>query len=538
MYKCVFPLVACLALSGCQQLSKVQQSATANVTDSASEDTNNNFIAAEVSTDELANISDVTNSEPQTQSNKESALVYGDVWKRIQAQLNFPIPNNRRLQIQRTWYAKHPDYLNRVAKRAEPFLYYIVGEIEKRGLPMELALLPIVESAFDPYAHSHVNASGLWQFVPGTAKHFGLAQNWWYDGRRDVIAATKAALDYLERLNKQFDGNWLHALAAYNSGEGRVARAIQKNYRAGENIDYWSLELPRETDAYVPKLLALADIFKRPYKYDLTLYKIPNVQTLDVVELDRQIDLSLAGKLIDMPVKDIKALNPGYDQWATSPDGPHRFLLPIEKAELLARKVKALPANELMTWTRYKIQRGDSLSKIAEKYKTTMAVIRKANKIKGNNIRAGSYLLIPGHDASASQIAEVSQAAQTKSVSTSETNDIEYIVKSGDSFWEISQKHKVSIKEITKWNNLSANASIFPGQILIIKRKDGQITGFEPGTDTQKVKYKVRPGDSLARIAQKFKVSIKDIEAWNKINRKKYLQPGQMLDLHVNTSQI
>lgn len=536
MYKRVFPLVACLAFSGCQQLSKVQQDATAIVNDSASENTNSNFIAAEVSTDELANISDVTNSEPQTK--KESALVYGDVWKRIQAQLNFPIPNNRRLQIQRTWYAKHPEYLNRVAKRAEPFLYYIVGEIEKRGLPMELALLPIVESAFDPYAHSHVNASGLWQFVPGTAKHFGLAQNWWYDGRRDVIAATKAALDYLERLNKQFDGNWLHALAAYNSGEGRVARAIQKNYRAGENVDYWSLDLPRETDAYVPKLLALADIFKRPYKYDLTLYKIPNVQTLDVVELDRQIDLSLAGKLIDMPVKDIKALNPGYDQWATSPEGPHRFLLPIEKAELLASKVKDLPSDQLMTWSRYKIQRGDSLSKIAEKHKATMAVIRKANKIQGNNIRAGSYLLIPGHGASASQIAEVSQAAQTKSVSTSETNDIEYIVKSGDSFWEISKKHQVSIKDITKWNNLSANASIFPGQILVIKRKDGQITGFESGTDTQKVKYKVRPGDSLARIAQKFKVSIKDIETWNKINRKKYLQPGQMLNLHVIASQI
>ncbi|MCU4674855.1 LysM peptidoglycan-binding domain-containing protein [Catenovulum sp. 2E275] len=537
MHKKAIAFIACSILMGCQQLSKEQQSDQSSAKLNNKE-IQNNFIAAEVNPQNLSSIIDVTSSEPLNLSDEDNSQIYGDVWKRIQAQLNFKIPENRRLQIQRAWYAKHPAYLNRVAKRAEPFLYYIVEEIEKRGLPMELALLPIVESAFDPYAHSHVNASGLWQFVPGTALHFGLAQNWWYDGRRDIVAATKAALDYLERLNKQFDGNWLHALAAYNSGEGRVARAIQKNYRAGENIDYWSLELPRETDAYVPKLLALADIIRQPHKFDLELYSIPNVQTLDVVEIDHQIDLSLAAKLIDIPVDELKALNPGYNHWATAPEGPHRFLLPIEKAELLAEKVKNLPPEQLVTWTRYKIKSGDSLSLIAQKHKTTVEVIRKANKIKGNNIRAGKFLMIPGQGASNQQIAQVAAQGSPQTIAKATPTEIEYIVQSGDNFWEISKKYNVSVKDIVKWNNLASNQAIYPGQTLVIKQDNSDSIGFAQGETTRKVKYKVRKGDSLARIAQKFNVSISDIESWNKINRRKYLQPGQTLDLHVDITQI
>jgi len=530
--------IACSVMMGCQHLPVIQQTDSESAQNTTNKEVQDSFIAAEVQSDNLASFFDVTNSEPSHKAQEQNTQIYGDVWTRIQAQLHFPIPENRRLQIQRAWYAKHPEYLNRVAKRAEPFLYYIVEEIEKRGLPMELALLPIVESAFDPHAHSHVNASGLWQFVPATATHFGLAQNWWYDGRRDVVAATKAALDYLERLNKQFDGNWLHALAAYNSGEGRVARAIQKNYRAGENIDYWSLELPRETDAYVPKLLALADIIKRPHKFDLALYRIPNVQTLEVVELEQQIDLSLAANLVGMTIDDLKALNPGYNRWATSPEGPHRFLLPIEKAEVLANKVKALPSEQLVTWTRYQIKRGDSLSIIAQKYKTTIDVIRKANHIKGNNIRAGSYLMIPGQGANDNQIAQIASQGEPQTVTQTTPSQIEYTVQSGDNFWEISKKYNISVKDLVKWNNLSSNQAIFPGQTLIIKQSDEQAAGFAQGETTRKVKYKVRKGDSLARIAQKFNVSIRDIENWNKINRRKYLQPGQVLALLVDITQI
>jgi membrane-bound lytic murein transglycosylase D len=187
---------------------------------------------------------------------------FDDVWKRIQYQLMMEVPQNRKVVAERNWYAKHPSYFKRIAKRAEPFLFFIVEEIEKREMPIELALLPIVESAFDPFAYSHGRASGLWQFVPGTGNRFKLKQTWWYDGRRDVIASTRAALDYLTFLYKTLDNDWLNAIAAYNSGEGRVMRAIKRNRKKHLPTDFWSLDLPKETSAYVPKLLALSDLLK------------------------------------------------------------------------------------------------------------------------------------------------------------------------------------------------------------------------------------------------------------------------------------
>ena len=194
-------------------------------------------------------------------------VVIENLWLRASNQFAFEIPDNKRVAVQRDWYLKHPAYMERVSKRARPFLYYIIQQIEAREMPLELVLLPIVESAFDPFAYSHGRAAGMWQFIPGTAKRFGIEQTWWYDGRRDVIASTDAALDYLTYLNKMFDGNWLHALAAYNSGEGRVGKAIKRNKQAGKPTDFWSLDLPRETRAYVPKLLALADILKNHETY-------------------------------------------------------------------------------------------------------------------------------------------------------------------------------------------------------------------------------------------------------------------------------
>ena len=185
-----------------------------------------------------------------------------NLWQHAANQFTFEIPDNKRVTAQKNWYLRHPSYMRRVSKRASPFLYHIVEQIEQHDMPMEFVLLPIVESAFDPFAYSHGSAAGMWQFIEGTGKRFGLKQTWWYDGRRDAIASTEAAMKYLAYLHKFFDGNWLHALAAYNSGEGRVRNAIRKNKRLGKPTDFWSLSLPRETRAYVPKLLALADILK------------------------------------------------------------------------------------------------------------------------------------------------------------------------------------------------------------------------------------------------------------------------------------
>ncbi len=254
-----------------------------------------------------------------------------DVWRRIGMQLEMDIPDNKKIAYYRTWYLKHPSHLRTVSERAQPFLYMITKRIEERGLPMELALLPVVESSFDAFAYSHGSAAGLWQFVPGTGKMMGLEQNYWYDGRRDVYASTNAALDYLEQQSKRFDGNWDHAIAAYNSGGGRVSSAIRKNKKLGKPTDFFSLDLPKETSSYVPKLLALADIVANQDKYGIEIPPIPNKPVLTLVDPKEQLDLAIAADYAGIGVKELQGYNPAYNQWSTAPEGPHQLLIPIEK---------------------------------------------------------------------------------------------------------------------------------------------------------------------------------------------------------------
>ncbi|MCW8863460.1 MAG: transglycosylase SLT domain-containing protein, partial [Colwellia sp.] len=284
---------------------------------------------------------------------KDNALQdSNDVWQRIRGQLSFDVPENNRVVMQRNWYVKHPSYLDRVAKRAEPFLYYIVEELEKNNVPVELALLPVVESAFDPFAYSHGRASGMWQFVPDTGKRFGMKQNWWYDGRRDVVASTEGAIKYMKYLHKFFDGDWLLALAAYNSGEGRVQRAVRKNKSNGKNTDFWALDLPKETRAYVPKLLALADIIKRPEHFNLSLYKIANEEVISQVNIQSQLDLAKAASLADLSLTELQRLNPGFNRWSTDPDGPHRLLLPKHKVDHFEQGLGKLKKADRLAWQR------------------------------------------------------------------------------------------------------------------------------------------------------------------------------------------
>ena len=221
-----------------------------------------------------------------------------DIWERIRQgyQLSTANVENPRVQQELKWYASHPAYLERVEERAGPYLFFIVEEIDKRGMPMELALLPVVESAFRPFAYSPGRAAGIWQFIPSTGKMYGLKQNWWYDGRRDVISATHAALDYLQSLAKQFDGDWELALAAYNSGAGRVRSAIRRNKKKGRSGDYWSLDLPRETEGYVPRLLALSQLVADPERYGNTLSAIPNEPYFEAVNIETQLDLAMAAQ--------------------------------------------------------------------------------------------------------------------------------------------------------------------------------------------------------------------------------------------------
>ncbi len=466
-----------------------------------------------------------------------------NIWLRIAEGLTIDVPQIRRVTTQRDWYAKHQSYLNRVADRAEPFLYFIVEEIDKRNMPMELALLPIVESAFDPFAYSHGRASGMWQFIPGTGKRFKLEQNWWYDGRRDVYASTFAALDYLEYLHKLFNGDWLHALAAYNSGEGNVRRAIRNNKKRNKPTDFWNLRLPKETKAYVPKLLALADLLKRDDEFALNWKPIANQPAIAKVDIGSQLDLALAADMAGMSIEEIYRYNPGFNRWSTAPKGPHYLILPLQKVAQFELALAATTPDERVRWLRYTIRNGDTLSTIAAKHNTTVATLRSVNRISGTGIRAGKTLLIPTSSQSEnSYILSADRRLASKQNTQRSGTKQTYVVKPGDSFWEISRRYGVHHRTLAKWNGMAPTDPLKVGTKLVIWTKT-PVTASVPASNValdqqtrlRKIYYRVRRGDSLARISSKFAVSMNDLKRWNKsISQRKYLQPGDRLQLYVD----
>ncbi len=461
-----------------------------------------------------------------------------DVWERIRREMTLPVPNNKRIDHFRQWYINNPRHLATISERAEPFMYLIVEEIEKRGLPIELALLPIVESSFDVFAYSHGAAAGIWQFTAPMGRHFGLTQNWWYDGRRDVYASTIAAMDMMEYLYDKLDNNWNYALAAYNTGEGRVFRAIRNNRKAGKSTDFFSLKLPRETERYVPQLLALADVIKNAEKYGVTLNPIANTPALKAVDVGSQIDLSLAADLADMPIGELHKLNPGFNRWATAPDGPHRLLLPVDKVDGFTLALADTDNAQRVNWIRYTVQSGDSLSVIASKYHTRTGIIQSVNKLEGNLIRAGQTLLVPvaAKDLEDYEFSADQRLARTQSTKRADFK-LEYQVKSGDSLWTIARANKVSVNQLARWNSMAPSDTLRLGQTLTIWVN--QIAANQSKSAIiRKISYTVRNGDSLARIGQRFKVTVKDLVRWNRLEGEKYLQPGQKLTLYIDVTQV
>ena len=461
-------------------------------------------------------------------------VVITDVWERASAKFALTIPDDARVTAQKKWYLKHPEYMSRVVKRAKPFLYYIVEEIEKRDMPMELVLLPIVESAFDPFAYSHGRAAGMWQFVPATGKRFGMDQTWWYDGRRDVIASTQGALDYLTYLNKMFDGDWLHALAAYNSGEGRVMRAIKSNKRAGKPTDFWNLSLPRETRAYVPKLLALADILKLKEEYAFAWPEVENVAVIKVVDIGSQVDLAFAADLAGLSLKELHGLNPGFNRWATSPEGPHRLVLPLDKADAFSQALAKIDQKERLNWVRHTVKSGDSLIKIAKQYHTTVKVIKQVNELDGSMIRVGQAIMVPValQELDSYSLSQEQRLASLQNSSSSKQK-VRHTVQSGDTLWDIARKYKVGTKQLAKWNGMAPGDMLHPGKTLVV-----WLEGKSDGGITKQLTYTVRNGDSLSRIASKFNIKVADISKWNGLNAKRYLQPGQKLKLYVDVTRL
>ncbi len=541
------PLILAIALSGCQltgiNSDEAQLESNENASLEACRDIHTN--EESISDCEIARDGVIEVIHPHDDALEEIAqitetpevhaqAVVTDVWKRASNNFALSIPDNKRIDAQRKWYLKHPEYMARVVKRAKPFLYYITEEIEKRGMPMELVLLPIVESAFDPFAYSHGRAAGMWQFIPGTGKRFGMQQNWWYDGRRDVIASTKGALDYLTYLNNMFDGNWLHALAAYNSGEGRVLKAIKANKGAGKPTDFWNLNLQRETRAYVPKLLALADILKNKDSYAYAWPEVENVAVIEVVDIDSQVDLAFAAELAGMSLKELHGLNPGFNRWATSPEGPHRIVLPLNKAATFSQALAKIDQKERLNWVRHSVKAGDSLGKIAQQYHTTINVLKKVNELDSTMIRIGQALMVPValQELDSYTLSQEQRLASLQNNSSTKQK-IRHTVKSGDTLWDIARKYNISTKQLAKWNGMAPGDTLRLGKTLIIWQKGAAKSGV-----TKKLTYTVKNGDSLSHIANKFNVKVSDIGKWNALNTKRYLQPGQKLNLYVDVTRL
>ena len=465
--------------------------------------------------------------------------VSGDLLARLRAGFSIDMEMNQQIRTHLNWFVKHPDYLDRVFNRAQRYMPYIVEEIETRGLPLELALLPIVESAYDPFAYSHGRAAGLWQIIPGTAKRFGIRQNWWYDGRRDVVDSTDGALSYLAYLNRLMDGDWLLAVASYNSGEGNVMRSMRRNRSRSLPTDFWNLKLPQETSSYVPKLLALVELVRDPAAYGIELPQLVDTPQFAQTDIGGQLDLALAAELAGVDVDTLYAFNSGFNHWATDPEGPHRLVLPIDVSESFNAALAALPEDERVRWRRHNVRPGETLSEIARQYRTTIAAIKSANGIGGNTIRAGSYLTVPVASKPLTEYSLSADARLEKKQNLERKGQrVEHRVRSGESFWSIGRRYGVGTRELAAWNGMAPRDTLSIGQKLVVWAKTAAPTAAPSSNGTtRKLHYKVRSGDSLYLIANRFRITIADLVRWNSIDKSNILRPGQTLTMYVDVTR-
>lgn len=445
-----------------------------------------------------------------------------NIWDTLRADFRLShYEDNPVVQDQIDWFMNHQDFLIASANRAGPYLYYILQQVKKRHLPAEVVLLPMIESAYNPFAYSSAGAAGIWQMMPDTASGYGIKQNWWYDGRRDVIASTKAALDYLSYLSGFFDENWLLAIAAYDTGEGNVLSAIHKNSRVGKNTDFWSLPVAEETRTYVPRLLALATIIANPDQYPVDFPRIHNAPYLAQIDVGAQIDLKHAAYLAGLNLKTLKTLNPGFNRTATDPEGPFKLVLPIENVEQFSDNLMHSPLYKRVRWITYTIRSGDRLDTIARRFHTSPDSLRKMNMLASRRtLRPGTKLFVPQ---SVQTISKTLLAASQPYFSAKQTTgyakhsrfhlgksykmkpgDTLYMARNGETLQSIANRFHVDAGTLQTVNKIG-QGKIPPGKQLVIpthvaKINAGHKYNLTPG-DTV---YMVRSGDTIEKIAKNF----------------------------------
>jgi membrane-bound lytic murein transglycosylase D len=450
---------------------------------------------------------------------------YADLFDRIRAGFTLPDPDEPAIDEQLNWYASNPDYLQRAFGRADMYLYYIVTQLEKRHMPLELALLPVIESAFEPYAYSRARAAGLWQFISPTGTRFGLKQDWWYDGRRDVVASTNAALDYLQALHDEFNGDWLLAVAAYNCGELAVAHAVQVNEAEHRPVDFWHLRLPRETEAYVPKLLAMKRLVEDPGKYGLAFTAIPNQPYFERVPTGgHQINLQVAAQIAGISAEEIYDLNPAFHRWATDPTGPFYLLLPVDAAPIFTQNVAELTADELMGVEHYEVRRRDSVYSVAREFKTSVEILRKLNTLPDGRLAAGEDVLVPA--TTYTLPANVRLAAARVDGRARWGSYLQFqVVRRGDTLWSIARHYRMRPATLARMNGISVHHIIRPGERL-------RLYARVPVEHHGELHFEVvRTGDTLWSIARRHGMSVRTLASLNGIGRRAMLHPGERLRL-------
>lgn len=543
------------------------------------------------------------NEDPSSITAPEAVTVVNqnDLWQRIRTGFAMPTLQDDYVTRHENRYLANPAYLQRLFQRSGKYLHFVVNEVEKRGMPQEIALLPMIESAYNPQAYSHAKAAGLWQFIPSTGTHYGLEQTWWYDGRRDIYAATNAALDYLTMLHNMF-GDWQLALAAYNWGEGAVQRAVNRNLAKGLPTDYLSLKMPAETRNYVPKLMAIRNMIATPESYGLTLPALENKPYFTAVSTSRHIDLDLAAELAGMSVPEFLTLNPAYNKPVIAYKPQRKVLVPIEKADLFNENLANRNGN-LLSWQPYQAIKGDTIESLAAQFGADPSSLSAINRISKPRLKPGQLVLVPRRSEVTASLAQantspkqaessivvakekpielaLNQPSEKEAISSSEvisvvaessvipspipekaavipeTTDAEiaqaapteapvveakpqyHVVAKGDTAYNIARRYGLSVDELLQINQLK-NANINLGKRLNVladaaplntKEKISQKATSKSKSSSQ---YKVKTGDTAAKIARRFSVAVPELLRWNGLKNNSILKPGDDLTIYL-----
>jgi membrane-bound lytic murein transglycosylase D len=464
---------------------------------------------------------------------------YDDLFDRLRAGFAFDEVQEAAIDQQLAWFEHNPDYLERVFQRGQRYMYHVITEVEARGMPTEFALLPVVESAYEPFAYSTSQAAGLWQFIPGTGVRFGLKQTWWYDGRRDVIESTRAALDYLQELHDEFNGDWLLAIAAYNVGEQFIERQLAVNRAAGKPTDFWHLNLPAETRAYVPKLLAMKRLMAEPERYGLEFAPIPNQPYFAVIDTDSQIDLKIAAQLAGTSYDELVALNPGYNRWATDPAGPHRMLVPIDNADAYENALKTLSPEDRVPYVAHEVAKRETLQSIAHQYGTSAVVLAKINGLVGMRVSPGQSLKIPQINGNLPDKVVLAASRVDKPEPDApghKERQIVYRVRAGETLYSIARRNNIPVSTLARLNNMETGDALMKGQRLVIKASARRFRG-EGVESGRRVLYTVRRGDTIYSISHQFQVSEQQLKAWNGINQHHQIKAGKRIVMYVDSNR-